>query len=578
MSNPPTNTSTATPNPFGGVSSGGTNPSGTTSQPNFFAAFGGGKTSFTGGTNSTTPAPGANPFGTNPAPASSSTPTSIFNTKSDATTGTSAPSFSSPFSLPKPGEQPKPITSNFFATPPAGTSSSPSGTGMFGLPPKPSTDSSATPASTNPTSTSSATPLSLFSTLAKPAGSASTGTSSTPTPAAAAPTVSPASFGFGTKAPEKKDGPAPAAPSTLSPFSLKPAEEKKDGASALSSFGFPKPAEASKAGGSSIFNLPKPGEKEGDKAGAAPSVFTLPKPGEKEGEKVAPSIFTLQKPGEKEGDKAASSSSPFSLLKPTDKPDKPDAPKLGASLSPFPLPKPGEKEGDKVIASTNGGSTISVPAPSTLQGKTIEEIVNRWTSELETHVREFSKFAGEVAVWDRALMENGNNLAAIYSHVTAAEREQNDIDQSLDHIERQQKELSSTLDAYEKATQEILGAQGGSLRSMDTGPADTERDKNYMLATDLHTHLDDLSDSLSQMIESVNSLSLQPTSNESSDDPLTQIAQILNSHLESLQWIDGAVREVESKVTDVERRIKDSGHATSLGGASGKTRAFGLNR
>lgn len=132
-----------------------------------------------------------------------------------------------------------------------------------------------------------------------------------------------------------------------------------------------------------------------------------------------------------------------------------------------------------------------------LRGKTIEEIVNRWSSELETHVREFTKFAGEVAVWDRALIENGNNvsmsactfgrsssrytqLARLYATVLAAEREQNDIDQSLDHIEQQQKDLASTLDAYEKSTEEILGGQGSSLRALDTGPADTERDKKYV--------------------------------------------------------------------------------------------------
>ena len=59
----------------------------------------------------------------------------------------------------------------------------------------------------------------------------------------------------------------------------------------------------------------------------------------------------------------------------------------------------------------------------------------------------------------------------------AAEREQADIDQSLDHIEQQQRDLAATLDAYEKSTEEILGAQGSNLRALDTGPADTERDK-----------------------------------------------------------------------------------------------------
>jgi nuclear pore complex protein Nup62 len=63
--------------------------------------------------------------------------------------------------------------------------------------------------------------------------------------------------------------------------------------------------------------------------------------------------------------------------------------------------------------------------------------------------------------------------------VLAAEREQNEIDQALDHIEQQQNDLSATLEHYEKSTQEVLGGHGGSLRALDTGPADTERDKKY---------------------------------------------------------------------------------------------------
>lgn len=46
-----------------------------------------------------------------------------------------------------------------------------------------------------------------------------------------------------------------------------------------------------------------------------------------------------------------------------------------------------------------------------LKGKTIEEIVNKWTSDLDIHVREFNKFASEVAAWDRALIENSNNVS-----------------------------------------------------------------------------------------------------------------------------------------------------------------------
>lgn len=78
------------------------------------------------------------------------------------------------------------------------------------------------------------------------------------------------------------------------------------------------------------------------------------------------------------------------------------------------------------------------------------------------------------------------------------------------------------------------------------------------------------------MIESVNALSLASKPDDSTNDPMNQIAQILSSHLESLQWIDGAVRDVESKATDVEKRIKESGH--SLSGNGSKSRGFGMNR
>lgn len=70
-------------------------------------------------------------------------------------------------------------------------------------------------------------------------------------------------------------------------------------------------------------------------------------------------------------------------------------------------------------ATTITAPAVSVAPPSMLRGKSIEEIVNRWSSELETHVREFTKYSTEVAVWDRALYENGNNVrSGVHVHLT----------------------------------------------------------------------------------------------------------------------------------------------------------------
>lgn len=105
-----------------------------------------------------------------------------------------------------------------------------------------------------------------------------------------------------------------------------------------------------------------------------------------------------------------------------------------------------------------------------------------------------------------------------------------------------------------------------------------------MLATELHGHLDDLSGSLMQMIDSVNGLSLPAggangsggQAQDGGEDAIGQIAQILSSHLESLQWIDGAVRELDTKVTDVEKRVRASTDG-GLGGST-KSRGYGLGR
>lgn len=65
----------------------------------------------------------------------------------------------------------------------------------------------------------------------------------------------------------------------------------------------------------------------------------------------------------------------------------------------------------------------------------------------------------------------------LMNEMLVAEREQADIDQALDHIEQQQKDLIATLEIYEKTAEETFSVQGGSLRTLDTGPADTERDR-----------------------------------------------------------------------------------------------------
>lgn len=81
------------------------------------------------------------------------------------------------------------------------------------------------------------------------------------------------------------------------------------------------------------------------------------------------------------------------------------------------------------------------------------------------------------------------------------------------------------------------------------------------------------------MIEAVNAISSgDAPDNNTSEDPMAQIAQILSSHLESLQWIDGAVKEVEGKVGDVEKKLRTIDGSGGANAAGLKSSRYGLGR
>jgi nuclear pore complex protein Nup62 len=106
---------------------------------------------------------------------------------------------------------------------------------------------------------------------------------------------------------------------------------------------------------------------------------------------------------------------------------------------------------------------------------------------------------------------------------------------------------------------------------------------SYILAAELHGQLDDLSSSLTQLIDSVNAVSPEPSADAklgTGEDTITQIAQVLSSHLESLQWIDSASRELESKVNEVEKEVRSAGIGqNAIAAAIPRPRSgFGVNR
>lgn len=215
--------------------------------------------------------------------------------------------------------------------------------------------------------------------------------------------------------------------------------------------------------------------------------------------------------------------------------------------------------------------------PTLLKGLTLEEILNRWSADLDERVRSFVNLSAEVKNWDNLLIRNGEEISALYNNLQALDPVSKTVDESLDYIENQQKEMNSVLDGYESMLDEMLqGRSTGPNPSTYGGPsvgsggsdANSERERAYLLAEELNNQLDDLSRSLVSLINEVNSLQ-SPAGGSSAltlgsgasggqdQDPVQSITAILNAHLSSLNWIEKQSDVLSEQVNELEERMKN---------------------
>lgn len=212
----------------------------------------------------------------------------------------------------------------------------------------------------------------------------------------------------------------------------------------------------------------------------------------------------------------------------------------------------------------------------------MEEIINRWATDLIQYQKEFQGQAEKVAAWDKLLVDNGDKIQKLYAKTYEAERASSEVERQLSAVESQQDELNGWLDRYEREVDQMLARQVGPGESLQ-GP-DQERERTYVshrrppvvrrpanvwiryqLAETLSDRLDDMGKDLKNMIDQLNTASSTISkSNQPVDDPLSQIVKILNSHLSSLQWIDQHASALQAKIAAAQQ----SGQALATHGSS----------
>lgn len=199
------------------------------------------------------------------------------------------------------------------------------------------------------------------------------------------------------------------------------------------------------------------------------------------------------------------------------------------------------------VPSTSTSQSTSIQFPSGLKNKTIEEILTAWNEELENQVQEFQRQSVNLKEWDRKILSNAERVGKLNSRVSEMEQLQKNLEQGVNYVTMQQAELESLLDAIDRELPKMVSALG---KTPLVG-SDADRSKTFELAESLQIQLNDVSSQLVRLVNHVNTSS--NPKNHKIDSPTTNVAQILNNHFETLQWIEEQVTSLQKGAIETQK-------------------------
>ncbi|KAJ8979425.1 hypothetical protein NQ317_002205 [Molorchus minor] len=152
----------------------------------------------------------------------------------------------------------------------------------------------------------------------------------------------------------------------------------------------------------------------------------------------------------------------------------------------------------------------------------------------------FTNQAKQLNAWDSLLISNGEKILHLSNIIERVKQQQQQLNQALDFVLAQQKELEESIVPLEKELAELP-------------VTDIDRNQMYQFCEIIDSQMKQMSDDLKEIVEHIN----ESNKSEEASNPVTQVAGILNAHMNSLQWIDRNTAQISSQLEEI-NKLQDS--------------------
>lgn len=205
------------------------------------------------------------------------------------------------------------------------------------------------------------------------------------------------------------------------------------------------------------------------------------------------------------------------------------------------------------VASSSGTSSSALTTtvsptpklPSEITGKTVEEVIREWNSELQERTGKFRKQAIAIDEWDKRILQNRDVLLRLEIEVAKVVDTQDKLERQLELIETHQQEVDKALQSIEEEAERIYKDERGLLLEDE---AASTRDAMYDQAEFIEREMEQMSEQIKSIIQILNSNQGGDLTAVDGLNPLDVVVRILNNQLSSLMWIDEKAGEFSSRI------------------------------